>query len=760
MCYKGAPYNFVPQQSSDEILTDKNVDDICHDRFYTDKYSGWLDVKWMALTPIYTRGESSLEQFRDEKLISAFYGPSGIPALPGSSLRGMIRSFMNIICYGEFGPYTPYHFWYRKVAQKNHIYQKKMWAVDNGKLRLKMKAGFLNKKSVDGKEVWFIRQAPEIAHGYDRLCYYYEPKYEKNYGPEPPKKISIEIDRWERQESARPFPEISYLRYRGNIDHRGANSIEAWLIKGGHIGGKNPKKAKHYHRIILSPKEDSEEIEVPRSLVDDYREDKQRSSEVPDLLKLAKDKYKYEHGVPCFYLLDKDKKVAGFGHTEMFRLRYDLGVGDLAVKKSEEKLNEVDISTAIFGRVIDESESNKNEKDESKKEKSIAGRVFFEDATLCSGHKMDQTSRMPSILTGPKPTYTAHYLENKPDCRKDYNRPERAQEKAAQLRGHKRYWHRKVNGDWQAVLRLSDKDIKNFDSDDDFKKYLQGNIEFYSLTMNFGEGYKEIERRIKGFLNSRKIRFFDKPGKLDVNLPADKGNLVLEIKEKIDIANKNNSNKIRFICEKNYLINTKDLDDNCQDQKKYRNILNEIQKSQYTLIQTMPEDSSFKGRIYFENLDKVELGALIACLELPEGCAHKFGMGKPLGLGSIKSEISGCELFCDPEKNSLKWYDSWESGTEKMLKEDFGDLKNSFYLRLLQFLQEENKDNKNPEDRFYDLGRMKELKALLDWENSPNHTKTRYMEIEHFQRFNSKAENEFKNESALPRPTEVKRGDY
>ncbi len=49
---------------------------------------------------------------------------------------------------------------------------------------------------------------------------------------------------------------------------------------------------------------------------------------------------------------------------------------------------------------------------------------------------------------------------------------------------------------------------------------------------------------------------------------------------------------------------------------------------------------SFAGRVRFENLDDIELGALLASVELPEGCAHQIGMGKPLGMGSVRVQAT------------------------------------------------------------------------------------------------------------------------
>ena len=55
-----------------------------------------------------------------------------------------------------------------------------------------------------------------------------------------------------------------------------------------------------------------------------------------------------------------------------------------------------------------------------------------------------------------------------------------------------------------------------------------------------------------------------------------------------------------------------------------------------TKIRPVKPNTEFKFRIRYENLSGNELGALLFALKMPEGCAHKIGMGKPYGLGSVK----------------------------------------------------------------------------------------------------------------------------
>jgi len=58
-------------------------------------------------------------------------------------------------------------------------------------------------------------------------------------------------------------------------------------------------------------------------------------------------------------------------------------------------------------------------------------------------------------------------------------------------------------------------------------------------------------------------------------------------------------------------------------------------------VQIMDKDQEFHFEIHFENLREWELGLLISTLRLEKGLAHKLGMGKPLGFGSVEIGING-----------------------------------------------------------------------------------------------------------------------
>ena len=75
-------------------------------------------------------------------------------------------------------------------------------------------------------------------------------------------------------------------------------------------------------------------------------------------------------------------------------------------------------------------------------------------------------------------------------------------------------------------------------------------------------------------------------------------------------------------------------------------------------------DTGFKVSLYVQNLQSVEVGALLWLLSLPDKCYFRLGYGKPLGFGSVTIKID--EARCLDERLPL--------GTGQHWKEYYGDL--------------------------------------------------------------------------------------
>lgn len=161
-------------------------------------------------------------------------------------------------------------------------------------------------------------------------------------------------------------------------------------------------------------------------------------------------------------------------------------------------------------------------------------------------------------------------------------------------------------------------------------------------------------------------------------------------------------------------------------------------------IKAIKEGSIFKGRIRFDNLTAEELGALMCALNLPEGCCHKIGMGKPLGLGSIKT--TAVLTFIDRKEryNQLFEENNWYEATAKSSK----DFRAVFQIHILSKLAG-TPDAQDAKD-FWNLPRMKELRKIITFDTQ-KHGDNSWLEKTRYQTLD-----EFKQRSVLPKPDELK----
>jgi CRISPR-associated protein (TIGR03986 family) len=284
-----APYNFIPLNEC--VVKAQDIPEF--NKYHKDRYSGYIDLFLTTKTPIYIR--------RDKEESDFFSIKNGLPIIPGSSLRGMVRNLVEIVSFGKFEFFDKdKRLYYRDVAGKKSnlkdIYSSKI-------SKDRIKAGYLI---------------------YDQRKY---------------KIIPSEYDRF--QDTSKEFMIEKYN-----------NDYKVW-------SGRMQKKRKNW--IMKSISNSGDFIELTENDIKDYKSDINRNiPEYYDILKMAKDKkvtlpnkiVELPNGVPVFYVEYNDKKgnkKIAFGHTGFFRLPYELTIGD-HVPENLKSDDITDFAEAIFGK--------------------------------------------------------------------------------------------------------------------------------------------------------------------------------------------------------------------------------------------------------------------------------------------------------------------------------------------------------------------------------------------------------------------------
>ncbi|NYZ13553.1 TIGR03986 family CRISPR-associated RAMP protein [Azospirillum sp. RWY-5-1] len=150
-----APYAFVP--INERVYLPDWHDRVSHEIPFEDGFCGRFWIEVTARTPLFIGGgdpEETRAVRRDRKSNERApdrrrFEIDGEPAIPGSSLRGLIASVVEIASFGKMGPrIDPLRFSFRDL-QNPKDYVSHFTAIDHG-LHAKSKAGWLSVDPKDG----------------------------------------------------------------------------------------------------------------------------------------------------------------------------------------------------------------------------------------------------------------------------------------------------------------------------------------------------------------------------------------------------------------------------------------------------------------------------------------------------------------------------------------------------------------------------------------------------------------------------------
>lgn len=477
-----AGYRFIPLNSQ-IIPPPLKFREISHAKPLKDGLCGVIDVTWTAETPVCV-GMSVSEPWpsecgnapQEQEVINPF-SLAGRPALPGSSLKGMIRSVLEIATFSHLGQINAHHrFGYRNFNDTKY-YRTVIKAND-------IKAGWLiydnhqwHMKKAQGSKGFFLVDISARERSIPRLT-----------GNPASPKVSYEIDSEGQVTSIQPIDAIPRLSQQG------------FLIPGGRVSNKKKEAVfapvaknsryplsleamRNFAFINSKPSRNRMQAEGNWAMwlrkmnypdPFDKRPRTEGSTGVPPL-----------PGIPVYYCgnpaeADKGMNETFFmGLSRVIKIPYKYSVGEIAANSlgSDEEYrrpkmnsNKFDFARAIFGDV--EDVDVKKQPDQADR-KALKGRVAFEFAL--AEPKSAMTEPQAAVFMGPRASYWPFYLGNKlrSKCPTDYNTDQSI------LAGRKRY-----------PLQDKARNIHNPDANPDMKtciRFLEagarfrGRIRFHNL---------------------------------------------------------------------------------------------------------------------------------------------------------------------------------------------------------------------------------------------------------------------------------------
>lgn len=441
-----APYNFVPLPNKPlivenglEVENAKVMPWNMHDRFAPGLCSGVIDLTVETLTSLYIRGAARKDakgqwDKRESRLREEpFTTPDGRPAIPGSSLRGMVRNLFEIISFSKVEPVSTEKPFYRSVGNDRlgDLYRLRM--IPNN---TKPAGGILRKNGGQWHiECCDVYRVPHHLLPHEVIIPKNPNEYPDGKYQYRPCKIKGEN---ERDVTAIAFEKIETL---------GPPWKAAILV----LTGPAVKKKAEFALVSSGA---ARSIRVPEDMIERFHDEDQITQWQQRAFtgKIRKPKGGLAEGDAVFYLLDKSfeseenpQGLVFFGRAQMFRLPYDVTPFDMLPKS--QRVPGLDMAQALFGRVGQHGQD---------KGKTIKGRLRFEDVVAdCPAGGCLEAPGVPEILGSPKVTTFQHYLTQN-GTQDAKNRTTYFEKDHTTLRGHKQYWHRDT--EWKS--RVSPDEVR------------------------------------------------------------------------------------------------------------------------------------------------------------------------------------------------------------------------------------------------------------------------------------------------------------
>ncbi|MGL6339150.1 MAG: TIGR03986 family type III CRISPR-associated RAMP protein, partial [Waterburya sp.] len=456
-----APYNFVELPHKvvpAQVECNGKLRD--NDRYYSDRHTGKIICTLKTESPLYIRcgltpvdfatfGDTPNEELTPEqrkKKAEFFQHPASLnPILPGSSLRGMLRTLVEIISFGKIEQVSDQQkFFFRAVAAENDDPLRDKYKDHIGNMAKNVKAGYLEFDKKQNK--WFIRPAQEIEGQLFRKVKEEDIKNElpsliimkkANYIPQYIQ-ISFEVT----EISINASENLNeYSAHKGCLVTSG-NMLENLLEKTTEREREkllHKKEGRKYHYILGEADRSAAKLEISPDAIRNYRDaltNFQKGKEKP-FQKNPKNRFAekmgvLQEGLPVFYCESQNGQpiVTLFGQSPNFRIAYfpnNDGKAASAVNFIPKEVGEsdlIDLADAIFGfvrRKKDKTERDTTDNTKAQREQSRAGRIFVSDAhykpeknAQYKANKDDiwltDDTITPQILASPKPTTFQHYL--------------------------------------------------------------------------------------------------------------------------------------------------------------------------------------------------------------------------------------------------------------------------------------------------------------------------------------------------------------
>ncbi len=384
-----------------------------------------INIDWLAETPFLIGEEDpngTVAPFR----LGANY------AIPGASIKGMLRSVMEIICYGRLTQTNAHHrYGYRDFMHPD--YKARLTNSNN------VKAGWLVKEEGE----LYIEEADWYKLDISSICKAYSVSYDRW----PTLPLMEKYQRCGKRTGScvafEPTERFSIETVKNRIasldSSNSSESKRGVLVCSGGIpqprnANPNRKFQKRYEYIFVE-KSNAQRVplepEIFNTFVLNHSKPGKNRRDPEGSWRDLQPTWKSKNRLPIFYCGDLGRQSSGefyFGLTRLFKIPYQNSIGDILKRNHPAytqwpKEDTPDMVEALFGFVYEEDEKPENSDRQAQK-----GRIAFGFAEPRNKPKVSPS--MDTVMMGPRASFAPYYLAGK---QLDYNNED------VHLAGRKRY---------------------------------------------------------------------------------------------------------------------------------------------------------------------------------------------------------------------------------------------------------------------------------------------------------------------------------
>ncbi len=404
-----APYNFVPL--SGWVFEPDWAHQVSHDVPFSNGLSGRLDIAITAETPLLVGGKQTKATEQAAGEVRFFQLPDKRYAIPGTSLKGMIRNVLEIASFGKMQFVDDRRLSLRDISGRTVI-------GDNYKIE-GQQAGFLRLREDSSVEIIPCEYIHISHRDIEYLLEWQLPPYifTKAETPTVRQKYARWHQRWQKINSE-PLSEDTLPTISFNIESQSTPQMARDLDKGqqkgtlvftGQISDKGQTDSGKYRDFVFYDRQDKRALPVSPQVFKDFLynhgdEDKNSTNSWRTFWRdrLFKNQH---HEIPVFYHLDEHEEVRSIGLAYMYRLAYHYSIGETIdyTNNKHRQTTGYDLADLLFGKA---------HADDQQSQESLKSRVSFGAATLTGVPQFAHPCfSEATILNGPKPTYFPNYIK-------------------------------------------------------------------------------------------------------------------------------------------------------------------------------------------------------------------------------------------------------------------------------------------------------------------------------------------------------------